>query len=52
MLPMLRRLDIAAQLPTGKLARAAVILALLSGAIVAVGLTVLIAVFVVTALRH
>jgi hypothetical protein len=49
---VLRRLDIAAQLPTGRLARVAVLAALFVGAIVAAALTALILVFLVTALRR
>jgi hypothetical protein len=49
---VLRRLDIAAQLPAGGAGRVAVIAALLAGGIVAVGLTVLIVVFLATALQH
>jgi hypothetical protein len=45
------RLDLLAQLPERPLARAAVILSLAAGALVATGLTALIVVFVVTALR-
>ena len=47
----MRRLDIRSELPAGRLARLGVGLSLLLGAVIAVGLTALIAVFVVTALR-
>lgn len=49
---MRRRLDIAGQLPPRGLARAGVIAALAVGGVVAIGLTALIIVFLVTALRH
>jgi hypothetical protein len=46
-----KRLDLERQLPRGRLARAGVIAALVLGGMVATGLTVLIVVFLVTALR-
>lgn len=49
---MRRRLDIAGQLPPRGPARVAVIAALVVGGVVATGLTALIIVFLVTALRR
>jgi hypothetical protein len=46
-----RRFDLFAQLPDRPLPKAAVLLSLAAGALVATGLTALIVVFVVTALR-